>query len=347
MNRFLPACLAVFAALSAALFIMVPSNSTLPHIPPAQEWMFRLPLDHPEELVHISFDLSDERSTAHVYQASYRTLDEADARDLADRFGVATEPQLIPTPERAEHPAVLFWPGFRFEGEKARLEVLLNGSVTLTRHSTKGEVVQLNEDQAKERAIEFLSACGVLPQTAEVYQVRFLGVPEQRNTVVTFADKRLRDTHIASECQPIPKMSAQVKMCNIGALSPLIEVVFDDLGTVDEVRITDWPWPDIKRVGDYPIVSEEEAYRRILEGLGAPSYRLSPDNVESIQLISVTLEYRQTYEMDQRRIVGPIYYVPFYRFRTDGDYQIVVPALTDEYLFPPGYEWIAEPIDRR
>jgi len=81
-------------------------------------------------------------------------------------------------------------------------------------------------------------------------------------------------------------------------------------------------WPKVVPVAEYPIISEEEAYERILAG-HAP-WAVLPEI-----LTSVKLSYDQAGRLAQSENV---YAVPTYRFYGDEAEVVIVPALPNECL---------------
>lgn len=332
MYRLLVAWLAVFAMLSTALFLLdvdrgeEASRLALPHLPPARQFSFSWPPLLTEEEVEISVELSRESAYAPVYRAVFPLVDEGDARDIARKLGIEGEPVQKQPPEfmegapTTEAVAGLFDPGFTIQDEHGRLEVLLRGDVTFSRQPTErgdSNIVELNAKQAEETALSFLSEHGLLPATAEACDVRLAS--DNSGTQVQYCDERLKDVG------PVP----------VRLYAPEIAVGIDDQGIVDHVSMF---WPDLAFIGDYPIISESGAYERIFEGLGDPGPSIL--DVETVELHTVTLTYMTAYAEKNGQLIGSIYFVPFYRFDGRKDLvRISVPALTDEYLFPPGYEW--------
>lgn len=274
-------------------------------------------------------ELSREPAYAPVYRAVFPLVDEGDARDIARELGIEGEPVQKQPPESMEGAptteaiAGLFDPGFTVEDEHGKLEVLLSGDVTFSRQPTEpgdSNIVELNAKQAEETALSFLSEHGLLPATAEVCDVRLAS--DNSGTQVQYCDERLTG---------VPPIFVTL-------FAPEITVGIDDEGLVDHVSMF---WPDLAFVGDYPIVSESVAYARIFEGLGDPVYALL--NGETLEVDAVTLTYATAYDEKNGQVSGPVYFVPFYRFEgREGSVRISVPALTDEYLFPAGYEWPPE-----
>lgn len=149
------------------------------------------------------------------------------------------------------------------------------------------------DEELSRQAETFLSEYGLLPANAQFQSVDSHRIVNFRNRLVS-----------------------------PGIGGPLVDVVVDPNGVVTQFR---YDWPDLIRLGDYPLLSEKQAFERIFEGGVFVTFRHFPAQVDSVQLSF----------HEERAENGENVYVPFYWFRGPDDGSIRVPAVRDEYIQGP------------
>jgi hypothetical protein len=151
-----------------------------------------------------------------------------------------------------------------------------------------------DENELRRRARAFLSDHNLMPADAEITEVH----NELKWPTVKLENKYL-----------VPS----------DATTPEINMQFAEDGSL---KWLGYVWPPIEKVGDYPIISEAQAFERILEP-GAAYVAL---NKPSVAMVSV--------QMTLHDVVGKgaLYFEPFYEFRSAGQDLALVSALPDEYL---------------
>lgn len=333
--RLLLACLAVFAALSAVLFFLDGGMdddgvSGLPRLPQANALARGVSVGRTAP-VRVSASLSGEGDHAPVYLVTADRLWLADARVLARKFGVHAQPERVPA--RGRVPA-----SFEADDGKATLLVRSDGRVGYVCFEGVGEeasMVGQTEAQAIEEATTFLAERRLLPETAEVSGIRLRHGSSARPAAdvwwgadVVFGDGRVRTLALGGF---------------FGGLSfaPQITVGISARGFVDTVYMQ---WPDLVPVEEYPIISQYEAYERILAGQGLrhlPDLGVDGQTMQlqrragPFDLTRVDLVYAEAYEEEIDRPPSAVYLVPVYLFRTDSDWEwVAVPAIGDEYILP-------------
>jgi len=289
MMRFLTVCLALAVLPATALFVVCRSGSDEPT--GVDENLPRLPaVDMPasvqmrEDDVILSFEPSEQERSATVY----RTAPERDA-DEQYAESIANKFGVIGKPQKDNVSG-----GYDVESEIGSVSVPAQNGFSFARAATQqGSARTLGEDELRREAEAFLSERDLLPANA-----RF-----------SFADLQRRDVYFEN-IQVSP-----------GIGGPSIVVGFDEAGTVARVG---YDWPDLEPVGDYPLVTEEEAFEHIFRGGVFVVFKHLPVEVDSVQVFF----YEERAE-DNKSV-----YVPFYRFKGPDDQHIWVPALPDEYIMP-------------
>ena len=247
--------------------------------------------------VRLLFDPSVEQQTAPVYRIAPEQIDEEYARQVSQKFGLNGDPEFDENVEIA--PWSTKGPCYRVTAGETKLEVVLSGFVLYRARPNPpedaGEFV-LGDDEAKAKAKEFLSDHSLLPDGAKPPQVDHFGS-------MGFVEYR-HQMQIDSN----PPIHVGVAVNNDGDVVLLYQY-----------------WPELQKLGDYPVLSEREAYEEILKG-NASSV---PSGI--VDLLSVSLVFQSATAKDGTRFL-----VPVYRFQISEEPTDVVDvlALPDEYLLP-------------
>jgi hypothetical protein len=247
--------------------------------------------------VRLLFDPSAEQQTAPVYRIVPEQVGKEYARQVSQKFGLNGDPEFDEIVEIA--PWSTKGPCYRVTVGETKLEVMLSGVVLYRARPNPpedaGEFV-LGDDELEAKAKDFLVEHGLLPDGAEPPQVT-------RSGSMGFVEYR----------HQMP----------IDSSPPIyVGVAVDNDGNV---VLLDQYWPELLKLGDYPVLSEREAYEEILQG-NASSI---PSGI--VDLLSVSLVFQSATATDGSRFL-----VPVYRFQTSerGTDVVDVLALPGEYLLP-------------
>jgi hypothetical protein len=263
-----------------------PSSSTLQRLPP-----FEFPPNEPlkREDVRLSFELSEEERTITVYRVVPRQeADEEYARSIAERLGVIAE---------AKRDDV--HGGYDIESEMGAISVPDRDGFTFR---GTGESItplpQFGEDELKQAAEEFLKQRDLLPPHA-VFDNISRPDPSGKVVDVGFYDERVAP----------------------GTDVPFIIMSYED-GTLARIS---YNWPQLEPVGEYPLVSEKEAFERVFRfGEVYPAVLDDPVELHSVFLFYYGVETEE----------GETVLVPLYQFQGPDVQWIWVSALPDEYVQP-------------
>jgi hypothetical protein len=104
-----------------------------------------------------------------------------------------------------------------------------------------------------------------------------------------------------------------------GFTSPSVMVVVRADGAVLQVRVR---WPDLQSLGDYPLLSQKQAFASIFENPVLAIYKGLPLELDSVEL----------FLQEERSANGQDVYVPFYWFRRPDDTSVSVSAVPAKYV---------------
>jgi hypothetical protein len=264
-----------------------PTMTTSPRLPSPD---FRIEPPSRNE-VKLSFELSEEQKAITVYRiAPAKVADEDYAQSIAEKLGVIGEL----TKDNVGR-------GYDVKGPLG--EVSVNNQNGFTFAGTGEQIVaapitQVEKDELGQAAESFLSERGLLPAHATFSGVSWAGsVPATPD--IGFVDERVSP---ATD-------------------GPFIKVGLDEDGKVARIS---YHWVDLEPVGDYPLVSEKEAFERIFRIGVNPAVSHWPVELDSVSLFFYGMETEEN---------GTVL-VPLYEFEDPEDQWIWVPALPDEYILP-------------
>jgi len=244
--------------------------------------------------VTLAIELSDERPIRTIFRAlPWQPADSEYAHSVAEKLGVVGEPK-----QEADGSYIV-------KSELGEVEIRQSvGNFDYTPSVPKATSVssaQPGDDELKAAAEAFLSGHDLLPQHARAVSVSYNEYTSRRT--VRIEDERLT-----------PSLG----------LTPFINVNFE-AGAVSSVGSR---WQPIEALGDYPLLSEKEAFERLFKDKG----RIGIMTDKAVTISSVQLAFHVTGNQEE----GIPTFFPFYYFRGEKDSQYAwVPAVPDKYLEKP------------
>jgi len=258
-----------------------------------------LPLDAGEfQDFELSMALSESPGRAMVYRFTPQIVNEDYARSVAALFNIASEPIY----DRQNQVYTFISNSVRLVVQSGDRED--SGRISFNDDSVVPDgagLLGLSDDDVRTSAEAFLANHHLLPADAA-----FMTTDRDRQgkwVDVIFG-------HAAFDKESLAWLPVRIEVRIVG---------------VHSVASIYYVWPGIEMVGQYPIVSQQEAFQRLLQGEGSGP-ALEPD----VGFSSVDLAYMTAGSVPWTS--GAAYLVPVYHFRGASNQLAIVPALTDNCI---------------
>ena len=241
-----------------------------------------------------NLELSDERGTGNVYELEHREVTEETATRLAKRLGFEQSPEYDAD-----------WQAFIVESDEAELTINVMRITYQRKNLESSPDASLSDDDMVSRAKGQLKSWGLLPKA------------ELATTVKKREDGVTVEFRFAAAPAPDYEFGHIIVALTLGG----------------EVSSLNYTWQEPHSLGEYPLISEKEAWERLQRCEGIVANQGSEVRFTKVRLSleALPVEARSAFD----------YLFPVYVFEEDGEYPrwAWVPAVTDEYLIPyePNY----------
>ena len=253
------------------------------------------------DAVTLTFEPSDQKTTGTVYRVVYPELNEQYAQEFASKLGVQGE---VRYDDSAGYPV------YKIEDGDVSLHVMQGGFnyFASNRPSFGQPSSDFSEAKATDKAKGFLSEHGLLPDDAEFGEASL----SQDGSISVGAGNK----------------SFPVLFAVFPYFPPFgISITFDPQGNIDDIS---YFWPNVEKVGEYPLLSEREAHQDML------SHPTESAQGTTVTITSFVLSYYTSTDAEGTSYLVPVYCAMGVRDRKSGDDETgciaPVPALPESQM---------------